>query len=641
MIYLQLSLLALGAILLNYNVIISMLCIVIFLLITWKNKNLNARKTIICVIVFLAFFIRGAYEQKNNITHLGNVENKNLELAVSDRFDVNGAYVSSIGSLSNEKVLVSYIVKSEDEKKFFKEKFWGGKLLVNANIEDVSEKTNFYSFDYKKYNENRGIFKKITINEIYEIKNIDSVYFKFLILRNKLSLKINKELTFDKSGYFQALIFGDKGYLLKDDINSFKNLGTSHLLAISGLHIGILISLIYFILLKFRVSVDYIEKFILIIIPLYMLLSGASASVLRAGFMIVFYILLRRKNIDKLGSLLLTFLILLIYNPLLIFNIGFQLSFLITFCLLMSGTYIKNSRNKIYGAFRISLISTLGSIPILLYNFYTITYISVFSNIILVPIFSIVIFPLVIFSYIVFLINGQLFNIICRPILNITFNLFDKIQELFLIARPIRIGKLNIFFIIIIFIIVLTILINLNKSKYMNTIYGVLGIILICIGTTYTPKTYIEDVKIGKESVLYIRERKNNLLINTSNNIQNFYTDYRKKDKDYDIINQYNLLLDYEGKNKFEYLFLTSAKKNKSGYSIDLLARNLVGKVIVIDSLEKKLQEIKNMAQYKKIDYIVLKEDIEMKFGKSSIYYHNKKVRVKNKNSEFEIEVDN
>ena len=641
MIYLQLSLLALGAILLNYNIIISMLCIVIFLLITWKNKNLNARKTIICVIVFLAFFIRGAYEQKNNVTHLGNVENKNFELVVSDRFDVNGAYASSIGNLSDEKVLVNYIVKSKEEKKFFKEKFWGGKLLVNANIEDVSEKTNFYSFDYKKYNENRGIFKRITINEIHEIKNIDSVYFKFLTLRNKLSLKINKELTFDKSGYFQALIFGDKSYLLKDDINSFKNLGTSHLLAISGLHIGVLISLIYFILLKFRVSVDYIEKIILIVVPVYMLFSGASASVLRAGFMIIFYILLRRKNIDKLGSLLFTFLILLSYNPLLIFNIGFQLSFLITFCLLMSGTYIKNSRNKIHGAFRISIISTLASIPFLLYNFYTITYISVFSNIILVPIFSIVIFPLVIFSYIVFLINGQVFNIICRPILNITFNIFDKIQEFFLIAQPIRIGKLNIFFIIAIFIIVLTILINLNKFKYMNAIYGVLGIILICIGATYTPKACIEDVKIGKESVLYIRENKNNLLINTSNNIQNFYTDYRKKDKDYDIINQYDLLLNYEGKSKFGYLLLTSAKKNKSGYSIDLLAKDLVGKLIVIDSLENKLLEVKNMAQYKKIDYIVLKENTEMKFGENSIYYYNKKVRVKNKNSEFEIEVDN
>ena len=121
----------------------------------------------------------------------------------------------------------------------------------------------------------------------------------------------------------------------------------------------------------------------------------------------------------------------------------------------------------------------------------------------------------------------------------------------------------------------------MNKFKYMNVIYGVLVIILICLGATYTPKSYIEDVKIGKESVLYIRENKNNLLINTSNNIQNFYTDYRKKDKDYDIINQYDLLFDYEGKNKFDYLLLTSAKKNKSGYSLDLIAKGLVGKVVV------------------------------------------------------------
>ena len=50
----------------------------------------------------------------------------------------------------------------------------------------------FYSFDYKKYNENRGIFKRLTINEVQAVKNIDSVYFKFITFRNKLSLKINK-----------------------------------------------------------------------------------------------------------------------------------------------------------------------------------------------------------------------------------------------------------------------------------------------------------------------------------------------------------------------------------------------------------------------------------------------------------------
>ena len=67
----------------------------------------------------------------------------------------------------------------------------------------------------------------------------------------------------------------------------------------------------------------------------------------------------------------------------------------------------------------------------------------------------------------------------------------------------------------------------------------------------------------------------------------------------------------------------------------------MLNKEEVIESLEKKLQEVRNMAQYKKIDYIVLKENTEMKFGKSSIYYNNKKVRVKNKNSKFEVEVDN
>ena len=640
MIYLQLSLLALGAILLNYNLMISMLCIVIFLLITWKNKNLNARKTIICLIVFLAFFIRGAYEQKTNISHLKNVENNNLELVISDNLNVNGNYMSGIGRIGDEDVLINYKIKSEEEKNFFKEKFWGGKLSVVANIEDVPSKTNFYSFDYKKYNENRGIFKKVSINEISEVKNLDSLLFKFKTFRNRMTLKIDRELTFDKSGYFQALIFGDKSYLLRDEVSSFKNLGTSHLLAISGLHIGVLISLIYFILLKLKVSVDYIEKIILIIIPLYMLLSGASASVLRAGFMIIFYIIFRRKSIDKLDSLLLTFLILLFYNPLYTFNIGFQLSFFITFSLLMSESYIKTSRNKLHMSLRISIISTLASMPILLYNFHTIVYISVLSNIVLVPIFSIILFPLVLISYIIFLLSVPIFNILCRPLLNFTFSIFDKLQEIFLYIKPLRIGKQSIFIIIVIFIVVVYIMTELNRLKYSKAAIGVLTVAIILIISSYIPKEYIEELKIGKENIYYIRENSNNMIINTSSNIKNFYTDYRKKDREYDIMSEYDSLLNYEGKDRFNYLLLTSSKKNKSEYATNLLANNLVNKIVVVDSVNRKLLELKDIAQYKKVEYIVLNNGTEMKFGSTSVFYYDKKVKVKNQDREFEIEVD-
>lgn len=431
MYYLQLAILALGAVLLNYNFLISMLCIIIFLLITWKNKNLNARKTIICIIVFLAFFIRGAYEQKTNTTHISDEKNIDIILTIDDRIQVNGNYLKGIAKLNKEKVLFTYILKDEKEKTFFKEHFQGGMLKVNADIEDIGEKKNFYSFDYKKYNENKGIFKNVKVNDIKNFEENKGIISKIKIWRISLGNKIHKEISFDKSGYIEALIFGDKAYLEKDEIINYKNLGTSHLLAISGLHLGVLISLIYFILLRLRFSVEIIEKIVFLVIPFYMLISGFSPSVLRAGGMIMLYIIFRKKDMTKLEALLTTFILMLFINPLFIFDIGFELSFLITFCLLMSDDFLSGSKNIFTSGFKISLVSSLASLPILVMNFYTFSYISIISNIFLVPIFSLVIFPLVLISYVSFLFSITLFNVIFKPILNISFSFFDKIQDLF------------------------------------------------------------------------------------------------------------------------------------------------------------------------------------------------------------------
>ena len=474
MYYLQLAILALGAVLLNYNFLISMLCIIIFLLITWKNKNLNARKTIICIIVFLAFFIRGAYEQKTNTTHISDEKNIDIILTIDDRIQVNGNYLKGIAKLNKEKVLFTYILKDEKEKTFFKEHFQGGMLKVNADIEDIGEKKNFYSFDYKKYNENKGIFKNVKVNDIKNFEENKGIILKIKIWRISLGNKIHKEISFDKSGYIEALIFGDKAYLEKDEIINYKNLGTSHLLAISGLHLGVLISLIYFILLRLRFSVEIIEKIVFLVIPFYMLISGFSPSVLRAGGMIMLYIIFRKKDMTKLEALLTTFILMLFINPLFIFDIGFELSSLITFCLLMSDDFLSGSKNIFTSGFKISLVSSLASLPILVMNFYTFSYISIISNIFLVPIFSLVIFPLVLISYAVFLFSSTIFNVIFKPILNISFNFFDKIQDLFLNCSPMVIGRHNNYVGVIIFIFILGILIYLNKNKFLLATLGVL-----------------------------------------------------------------------------------------------------------------------------------------------------------------------
>ena len=640
MYYLQLAILALGAVLLNYNFLISMLCIIIFLLITWKNKNLNARKTIICIIVFLAFFIRGAYEQKTNTTHISDEKNIDIILTIDDRIQVNGNYLKGIAKLNKEKVLFTYILKDEKEKTFFKEYFQGGMLKVNADIEDIGEKKNFYSFDYKKYNENKGIFKNVKVNDIKNFEENKGIISKIKIWRISLGNKIHKEISFDKSGYIEALIFGDKAYLEKDEIINYKNLGTSHLLAISGLHLGVLISLIYFILLRLRFSVEIIEKIVFLVIPFYMLISGFSPSVLRAGGMIMLYIIFRKKDMTKLEALLTTFILMLFINPLLIFDIGFELSFLITFCLLMSDDFLSGSKNIFTSGFKISLVSSLASLPILVMNFYTFSYISIISNIFLVPIFSLVIFPLVLISYVVFLFSSPMFNVIFKPILNISFSFFDKIQDLFLNFSPVVIGRHNNYVGVIIFIFILGILIYLNKNKFLLATLGVLLLFFTLLGFSYIGEDKIEEVKIGKGEIYYVRGGRHNLLVNTSNNIQNFYNDFRKKDVEYDIINEYNKMLNYEGKRKIDYLVLTSFKRDKVGYASELVGKDMVNEVIVLDKNKHKLKEIIELAKFKGIKVIEIKENTGFDLGTIKFYYGERQFSVKGKDREFKIEVD-
>ena len=640
MYYLQLAILALGAVLLNYNFLISMLCIIIFLLITWKNKNLNARKTIICIIVFLAFFIRGAYEQKTNTTHISDEKNIDIILTIDDRIQVNGNYLKGIAKLNKEKVLFTYILKDEKEKTFFKEHFQGGMLKVNADIEDIGEKKNFYSFDYKKYNENKGIFKNVKVNDIKNFEENKGIISKIKIWRISLGNKIHKEISFDKSGYIEALIFGDKAYLEKDEIINYKNLGTSHLLAISGLHLGVLISLIYFILLRLRFSVEIIEKIVFLVIPFYMLISGFSPSVLRAGGMIMLYIIFRKKDMTKLEALLTTFILMLFINPLFIFDIGFELSFLITFCLLMSDDFLSGSKNIFTSGFKINLVSSLASLPILVMNFYTFSYISIISNIFLVPIFSLVIFPLVLISYVVFLFSSTMFNVIFKPILNISFSFFDKIQDLFLNFSPVVIGRHNNYVGVIIFIFILGILIYLNKNKFLLATLGVLLLFFTLLGFSYIGEDKIEEVKIGKGEIYYVRGGRHNLLVNTSNNIQNFYNDFRKKDVEYDIINEYNKMLNYEGKRKIDYLVLTSFKRDKVGYASELVGKDMVNEVIVLDKNKHKLKEIIKLAKFNDIKVIEIKENTGFDLGTIKFYYSGNQFIIKGKDKEFKIEVD-
>ncbi|MBF0848545.1 ComEC/Rec2 family competence protein, partial [Streptococcus danieliae] len=240
---------------------------------------------------------------------------------------------------------------------------------------------NFYSFDYKDYQNKHYVYKQVIIKDIKETSSkVNGIFNNINLLRSKAIQNINNNLLLDKAGYVQALIYGDKSNLEENDKEIYANIGISHLLAISGLHVAALLSIIYFILGKFNIEKNIKDRIILIILPIYAILAGFSPSVIRAVAMIAVYIIFKKLILASLDALFLVFLLMLFLNPYYVYDIGFQFSFFISFSLLMSGEYIKKSLSKLEQASKVSLIAGISSLPITVYYFNNFSFISILSN---------------------------------------------------------------------------------------------------------------------------------------------------------------------------------------------------------------------------------------------------------------------
>lgn len=589
------------------------LLLLIIILIYLNKESFEVKETIILILVFLTFFIRTSYSQHNNYSKLED-STGNFRVEIVDNLSVNGDFLKSYGYINNEKVIVNYKLENEQEKEYFLKNFKGGTFLVEGSIENIKEKKNFYSFDYKQYLERKGIFKVLKIEKINTVKyDFSSIYKRVLNFRTNLIRNISNNIKFNEKGYFEALIYGDKTNMFKDDIEDYRKLGISHLLAISGLHIATLVMLVYKILKIFSVNKNLIDKIIFITLPIYSIFAGLSASVIRATLMILIFLLLKRKHIDSIKSLIIVFLITTFYKPYFIYDIGFQFSFFITFSILMSKSFIESSNNKILKIFKVSLIAWLASFPINLFNFYNISFISIFSNIIFVPYFTLIIFPLILVSYLIFMLSSKVFEFICIPILNGAFYVQNILERIFdYLNLEVILGKQNEYVATIIVILILAIIFYVNKGNYKKIIYLSASIIaLILINNNFLKEELYEKLNINGQNVYYLTTSNNNILINTSNNSNNFYKDFRKKENNYDIINEYNNLLAYDAKNSIEFLIITKTKLRDIGYARNLIGKDKVKKLYIPEQIlnNDKILEIIDVAKFKNIDIEIIKNN--------------------------------
>lgn len=330
----------------------------------------------------------------------------------------------------------------------------GDIVLVKGIIKEPNSSKVFNLFSYKKYLLSKKIYKVIEASSIDKIDENKSILYK---IKNTLIKRLNDT----SNGYLNTLILGDNRVDNKI-YESYQINGVVHLFSISGMHIN-LFSLILLKILN-KIFKDRRISYILTIIFLlnYMFIIN-TPSIIRSVLLFTFIYLFKIFNIKikTINILILIFYIMLLINPNYIYDIGFKYSFLISFVLIRY-SYIYNKKNYIFKLFLISFISILISFPITINNNFYINILSPICNLFFVPFISFIIFPM---SLLVFIFP------ILNPILLFLIDILEYISLLFSkYSLILNFSYMNIYMIIIYYLIVFSLLRNIKKIKIISLI---------------------------------------------------------------------------------------------------------------------------------------------------------------------------
>lgn len=280
-------------------------------------------------------------------------------------------------------------------------------LIVLAKKEEIQQPLNPHQFDYKNYLEKQGVYHQLKLNShnFRVLKNPKRTLIGYTArLRNKISSRL-RQANFgeDEFGVIQALFLGQRDDISESTYTAYKNAGAVHILAVSGLHIGILLLFLEFLLRPLELlRKGKVLKLIVIVLLLwgFAFLAGLSASVVRAVTMFSFvaYALYLNRPSNTFNILALSmFFILLVFNPMLLFDVGFQMSYAAVFAIVWIFPILQkfwNPKNglikKVWQLFLVSISAQIGVLPISLYYFHQFPGLFFISNLLIVPFLGLV-----------------------------------------------------------------------------------------------------------------------------------------------------------------------------------------------------------------------------------------------------------
>ncbi|MGY5352872.1 ComEC/Rec2 family competence protein [Wenyingzhuangia sp. IMCC45533] len=293
----------------------------------------------------------------------------------------------------------------------------GDVLLGVSTIKKNNKPSSPYNFNYQQYLHRRQVYGVVYFKHFIELKQDSHLIYKIQNLRERVEKAIlTSRMSFKTQSLVIAMLLGDKEYLTSDVKQSFINSGVVHLIAISGMHVGVLYLLLYhlFSFLTFFKYGHYYRVFVVLMLLLsFAIFSGLSSSVARSVTMFGFILLarLKRNRGLLLEPIISSALLLLIFNPNYLYDAGFQLSYLavisivVFYPLVMNYFAIKNKIVKYFvDVLVVSVIAQLGVLAISLYYFQQFSFQFLGANF-----FAVSLLPLVLYGGVLVLLKILLF----------------------------------------------------------------------------------------------------------------------------------------------------------------------------------------------------------------------------------------
>ena len=472
----------------------------------------------------------------------------------------------------------------------------GDYVLLEGIFKTPSNNTIFNLFNYRKYllsKKIKMISDDVNITVINKNKN---VFYKIKnnIIKRISSLKSEK--------YLRTFILADSSKIEENIKQGYRDVGISHLFAISGMHIGIFL----FLINKFFGKFKYKNIIIFLFILFFLFLTNFTESLLRCVTFMFLSMINKKFKLEIKNEVLLLFAasLLIAINPYLIYSISFTFSITITFFIILSSNHLKEKtymKKVIY----MSIICFLSSIPILSFSFFKINLLTPIYNVIFVPIISFIIFPLSLITFFI-----PFFDNVYSQILNVLEYIILSLDNIKLFTFALSKCNLIIIFAYYLFLILA---IRINK-KYIILFLIILFININSRFLIANPHITFLDVGQGDCSIIILPKGKT-ILVDTGG----FYNDKGKISK-----NKIIPYLNSNGISNIEYLIITHGDQDHIGGALTLVENFKVEKVIFncgeFNELEKDLIKVLDK---KKIPYYSCIKELNIDDNK--LYFLNNK----------------